>query len=418
MNLQLLGCNHRRGSTQMREKLTIPTTRLADTLSQFGSRFPAAEAVLLSTCNRVEIYTATGGDRSPLSPHEVASFLADVQGLDPNEVIDELFQCNGKEAARHLFSVAASLDSMVVGEPQILSQVKQAYELATQLNTTGQYTHAAFQRALFVAKRVLNETELYRNRVSIPSVAIREFAKQIFERFEGKQVLTVGAGEMAKETLRCLVEEGADTITIVNRTADRAAPLAARFGAKVGEWDALDEYLIGADLVICATGAERFVIDQSMFEQVAKQRHQRPMFLLVDPEIGKALGVYLYSVDDLSQACDNSLRKRAKQLPHARKIVEEESERFMLDIQNRSTGPIIRRLKEQAADIRDAELERLLAKMEGLDPAHKMEIEKSFRRLVNKLLHPPLESLRVDPHQSAPPDSLLDALKKLFQLRD
>ncbi len=426
MNLRLIGCNHQVGSVALREQLTIPSARLAATLDRFGDRFPKAEAVLLSTCNRVEVYTATGGDIAPPTHQEVAGFLAEIQGLDPAVVLNELFERTGQDAAMHLFSVAASLDSMVVGETQILYQVKRAYELANQQRTTGQFTHAAFQRAMYVAKRVSNETGLHRNRVSIPSVAIRDFAKQIFERFQGKSVLMIGAGEMAKETLRCLVEDGADTMRVINRSMERAAALAERFGAITGSWDELAYYLTEADMVICATGAEEPVISKTLFKKIAPNRHQRPQFILdlgiprnVDPDIGDELGVYLYSIEDLHGACESSKRQREKELPRARKIVVEESTRFMADIGSRATGPIIRRLKEQADVIRDAELARLLAKLDGIDPEHQAEIENSLRRVVNKLLHPPLESIRrQDVDHPVPPVNLVDALKKLFQLRE
>jgi glutamyl-tRNA reductase len=425
MKLQLIGCNHRGGSPVLRERLTIPASRLASTLSNFGDRFPRAEAVVLSTCNRIEIYTATSELATPPSQHDVAAFLAEVQGLDPDEVFDKVFQRTGQDAIQHLFAVAASLDSMVIGETQIMSQVKQAYELATQHNTTGQFTHAAFQRAMYVAKRVSNETGLHRNRVSIPSVAIRDFARQIFESFAGKSILMVGAGEMAKEALRCLVEDGADTITVINRSRPRAEQLASQFGATAGEWQRLSEYLAEADLVICATGADEAVISQELFDQVAPNRHQRPLFILdlaiprnVEPSIADALGVYLYAVDDLAEACEANQRLRAKELPKAMKIVEDESTRFMSDIESRATGPIIRRLKEQAHDIRDAEFARLIAKLDDLNADYHSEIENSFRRLVNKLLHPPLESLREDAGQPAPPANLVDALRRLFKLRE
>jgi glutamyl-tRNA reductase len=321
--------------------------------------------------------------------------------------------------------VAASLDSMVVGEAQILSQVKQAYEMAGAQNSAGPLTHTAFQAAIRVAKRVATQTRINEKRVSIPSVAVADFASGIFERFDDKRVLVIGAGEMGEETLRYLIDEGAHDITIINRSLPRAEELAARTRGRAEPWDRLFELLVEADLVISTTGAKEPIVTLEQYRQVEQQRGQRPIFVLdlavprdFDPAVGsEGINVYLYSIDDLRKACDKNRAAREREWPKAERIIEEETARFMTELHHRATGPTIRRLKDRADQVKVEELERLLNKLTGLDERQRKEIERSFDRVVNKLLHPPLESLR-DEAQSGAPQGLIEALKRLFQLSD
>jgi glutamyl-tRNA reductase len=380
--------------------------------------------VLLSTCNRVEIYTAAEDAAAAPTHEQVAQFVADFHSLPLYDIFDDLFERTGEDAARHLFTVAASLDSMVLGEPQILSQVKQAYELANRCNCTGPLTHGIFQAAVRVARRVQTETQLHQKRVSIPSVAVADFASQIFERFDDKQILIVGAGEMAEETLRYLQDEGAHHVTVVNRSFERAKELAQRWQGAVKPWERLLELLVKADLVISTTGATEPVVTLDDFRRIEPQRYQRPLFVLdlaiprdFDPAIGDCLGVYLYSIDDLQTACSQNRAERDKELPAALHIVEEETARFMADLHHRATAPIIKRLREGWQQPKDDELRRLFNKLDQLDEKSRDEIRNSFDRLINKLLHPPLESLRTEA-QTGPPHGLMEALKRLFQLKD
>ncbi len=424
MILQLIGCSHHCCSVELREQIAMSEWQIPETLSRFKRRFPAAEAVVLSTCNRTEIYTAAVHPDEIPTHQAVAHFLAEEKGLDGERTFRELFQHSGEDAIRHLFRVAASLDSMVVGEAQILSQVKRAYRLATDKNSTGQLTHAAFQAAIRVAKRVATETAIHRRRVSIPSIAIGDFALQIFERLEDKSVLLIGAGEMGEESLRYLKEARADNITIVNRHRERAELLACRTGAQTGDWQQLDELLVDADLVVSTTGSSEAVVTLDRFRRIEASRFQKPLFVVdlavprdFDPLIGNCIGVYLYSMDDLAQVCDENLRSREQELPRAQKIVEDETAKFLAELRHQATGPTILQLKQSAEIVRDAEIARLMNRLPELDPQSKMEIERSFGRLVNKLLHPPLESLKEEvskPEQ----DRLLDALRRLFRLRD
>lgn len=424
MKLQMVGCSYHNAPVEKREKLAFDTTQAGRALDRLRSQFPQTEAVLLSTCNRVEIYTAAEDPESGPTHEEVARFVADFHGVPLYEVFDDLFERTGEDAVRHLFTVAASLDSMVVGEPQILAQVKQAYELANQCNSTGPMTHSIFQAAVRVARRVQTETQLHQKRVSIPSVAVADFASQIFERFDDKQVLVIGAGEMAEETLRYLQDEGAHHVTVVNRSLERARELAHRWQGRAEAWERLDELLVRADLVISTTGSPEPVVRLADFRRIEASRYQRPLFVLdlaiprdFEPTIGDRLGVYLYSIDDLQAACQRNRADRDAELPAALHVVEQETSRFMAELHHRATAPIIRRLKEGWQQPKDDELRRLFNKLSELDEKSRDEIRQSFDRLINKLLHPPLESLRTE-SQSGPPHGLLEALKRLFQLKD
>ncbi len=423
MNVQVVGCSHHNAPIAIRERLAFNSEQVASALERLRQEFVGLEAVLLSTCNRVELYLAA--ENGDLPTHEqVVGFLARFHGLEPGQIAEHLRQRSGEEAVRHLFTVAASLDSMVVGEPQILSQVKQAYQLATQCQSAGPLMHAAFQAAVRVARRVAGETTIHQRRVSIPSVAVADFAQQIFERFDDKKTLIIGAGEMAEETLRYLQDEGAHEITVVNRSAQRAAELACRWRGQAAEWDRLLEVLAATDLVISTTAAAEPIVTLAQFGEIEHLRCERPLFVLdlavprdFEPAIGDRPGVYLYSIDDLRQACERNRSARDKEMPAALAIVEQEAGRFLGSLHHRSTGPIIQQLRKGWEQPKEDELQRLLNKLPQLDEHARQEIRQAFDRLVNKLLHPPLESLR-DEARHGFPNALVDALARLFQLKD
>jgi glutamyl-tRNA reductase len=424
MKLQMVGCSHHNAPLEVRERLAFNADQAGAALARWRAEFPSTEAVLLSTCNRVEVYTASESAKEGPTHHQVAEFLADCHGLDLVAVFDDLFEQSGEGMVRHLFTVAASLDSMVLGEPQILAQVKQAYQLAQQHQSAGPLTHEIFQAALHVAKRVAGETAINERRVSIPSVAVGDFAREIFERFDDKQVLVIGAGEMAEETLRYLRDAGASQITVINRSGERAMSLAERCGGRASAWDDLDRLLVTADLIVSTTGAPQPIVSLARYMKIEADRYQRPLFILdlavprdFEPAICDCLGVYLYSVEDLGAACQRNRQERDRELPRALAIVEEETQRFMAELHHRATGPIIQRLRQGWQALRDQELARLFNKLPELDERGRGEIEQAFDRYVNKLLHPPLESLRDESRHGAP-HGLLDALKRLFKLKD
>jgi len=424
MQLQLVGCSHHNSTLDLRERLAFNPTQAAVALDRWRERFPAAEAVLLSTCNRIEVYAAWDVGAAGPSHRQVAEFLAGFHGVELPDIFDRLFEQSGEAAVRHLFTVAASLDSLVVGEPQILAQVKQAYQLAQERHSAGPLTHEMFQAALRCARRVARETSLYEKRVSIPSVAIGEFASQIFDRFDDKRVLVIGAGEMGQETLRFLQDAGAREVTVVNRGGARAAELAERFGGRAAPWEELDSLLVAADLVVSTTGSAEPIVTRERFARIEPQRYQRPLLILdlavprdFEAAVGDCLGVYLYSLDNLEAAAQRNRRERDRQLPAAEAIVAEETARFMEQMHHRATGPVIQRLRERWETLGDEELRRLFGKLPDLDESSRDAIRQAFDRYAKKMLHPPLEQIR-DESRAGHPHGLIEALKRLFHLND
>jgi glutamyl-tRNA reductase len=421
----MVGCSHRHTSLAVRERLAFTREQAVDALAAWRVKHPESEAVLLSTCHRVELYAAATEPESKIEPPTLTHFLTDFHNVPIEEARQELVSLEGDQVVRHLFRVAASLDSMVVGEAQILSQVKQAYELASEIGSAGPVTHSFFQNAIRVARRVASETTLHRHRVSIPSVAISDFAARIFERFDDKKVLVIGAGKMAQETLHYLRDAGAKRIVVLNRDFARAQSLAAEWNGKAAPWDDLHKRLIRSDLVVSTTGADRPVVTLADYRQhVARERHQRPLFVLdlamprdFEPSIGEELGVYLYGIDDLSEACERNRQARAGALPAAERIIEEEVRAFAAATHHRASGPVIARFREGLESVQAAELTRLYAKLPELDDRARREVEQFADRLVAKMLHPPLESLR-DESRNGSVHGLLDALQRLFQLKE
>ncbi len=423
MNLLLVGCSHHQTPLAVRERLAFNEAQTAAALGTLRTRWPQTEGVLLSTCNRVELYL--GGEKEAIpSAEEAGAFLAEFHGLDPALIQPYLYVYEDEEAVRHLFCVSSSLDSMVVGESQILGQVKEAYQLATQHGASGPVLHAVFQTAVKVARRVATETTLHQRRVSIPSVAVADFAQQVFERFDDKEVLVIGAGEMAEETLKYLRDQGARQIRVINRSPARAEELARRWQGQAVLWEGLPQAVASADVIVSTTGSQEPILTPELFAQVSALRRRWPVFILdlavprdVHPEIGNHPGVYLFTIDDLKATCEANRRQRDAELPAAMKIIDQETDRFMADLHHKASAPLIIQLRQGWQKPKEEELQRLFYKLPELDEHAKAEIRQAFDRLVNKLLHPPLDTLRNHSRQGIP-YALLDALAKLFQLKD
>lgn len=424
MILRMVGCSHRQMGVAVRERLAFTPSQIEQALIHWRDRHPQTEAVLLSTCNRVELYTAAEQVEYQPTPQNLTAYLAESHALPVDEVQGRLVTLDDTEVVQHLFRVSASLDSMVLGEPQIMAQVKEAYEIACRLGSAGPLTHGCFQTALRVARRVAHETALHKHRVSVPSVAIADFASQIFERFDDKRVLVIGAGEMADETIRYLVDAGARQLVILNRDPQRAHKLATHWQGEAAPWSELLPQLQRADLVISTTAAGHPIITLDLFRrEVEPRRQQRPLFILdlamprdFDPAIGDELGTYLYSIDDLSAACAKNRTAREKEVPRAEAIIVEEVQRFVADARHRAGATVIARLWEELERPKQAELERLFNKLPELSDHQRQEILKFADRLVNKVMHPPLTSVRDDAAEGT--HGLLEALGKLFQIRE
>lgn len=433
MKLQMIGCSHQNAAVEFRERLSFTAEQAKQALGAFRSRFPQTEIVLLSTCNRIEIYTANADSAAGSTELEVGAvtvqspviqFLAEQRQLSPDELLHSMIVRNGQEAVSHLFTVAASLDSMVMGETQILSQVKDAYDLACELGSTGPLTHAAFQAASRVAKRVQRETAIHRKRLSVPSIAVGEIIPEFFESLADKVVVIMGAGEMAGEAIRYLNDAGARDIRVLNRNDERVVKLTNELGGRALPWSELDQALADADVLIGTTSSPDPIITAPRFRAVQSSRYERLLLILdlavprdVDPAVGQCNDVYLYSVDDLQAACERNKQERRKEWPKAKRIIDEESQRFVGEVNHRATGPVIQRLRDHAGEIKRDEWARLENRLTQLGASDELrrEVENTMDRLVNKLLHPPLASLRDDAatgHQRG----LLEALKHLFSL--
>ncbi len=425
MPIRVIGLNYRVASIEVREIFAMDSNAVADALLEWRESFPGIEAALISTCNRTELYFASDLDVLP-NDKDVFPFLVAPNRRNAEETTfdryrDFLQTMEERDAAEHLFSVASSLDSMILGEPQIHSQVKRAYELATSAQTTGPILNAAFQTAFKASKRVAVETDVFKRRVSVPSVAVVDFALRIFERLNDKKTLVLGAGEMAEETLKYLADYGAKSIVVANRSREKAERLAAQWNGRVVDWNERLQELTTADLVVVATGASEPVIALDDYLQTeCARKSEKSLFILdlaaprnVDPRVGKRPNVFLYSIDDLEAARAHNKELRDKEIPKARKIVQEEADRFLADVNARKSIEAIRRLREGWNEIKNAELERLFNKIE-CDKQTENEIRYAFDRLVNKLLHSPTVSLRnASQTESAP--RLVEALRRLFR---
>lgn len=424
MNLQVVYCNHHSANLSVRERLAFSHAEVPRAYAALRSAFPQAEWVLLSTCNRIELYTAQDDLAEGPSPQEVAKFISEFHDVPLVEFFDDLLERSGPDVVRHLFQVASSLDSMVLGEPQIVAQVKEAYTLAQTHSASGPLTNALFQRALNVAKRVRTDTRLAEGRVSIASVAVGDFGKRIFDRFDDKVVLVIGAGEMAIETLRYLQHEGVRHVRVTNRTREKAEEVAAQFGGVVRPFEKLDEWLVEADVIVSTTGADPPLVDCERFRRVRAKSGGKPVFILdlgVPRDFEPAVrdiddDVFLYCIDDLDKVCEEHRTARSREVERALQIVDQETDRFMAELYHRATGPIIKRLREHHHGVVDEELARLFTRLPHLEK-DRTEIERSFEQLVNKLLHPPLEVLR-DEARDGTPHGLMIALKRLFRLHD
>ncbi|MBN69243.1 MAG: glutamyl-tRNA reductase [Gimesia sp.] len=426
MNLQVVYCNHQTAGLDVREKLAFSSKeQLEEAYSILKKSYPETEMVVISTCNRVELYTATQEPESGPSHQELAKFFSEFHHVPVSDFFEDFLERTGPDAVRHLFQVASSLDSMVLGEPQIVNQVKEAYQRATENALCGPLTHALFQQAIRVSARVRTETMLAEGRVSIASVAVGTFGKSIFERFDDKTVLIIGAGEMAEETLTYLKDEGVKKIVVVNRSLENAQKLAVKVGGEARPFDDLDDCLAEADVIVSTTGASQPIVDVERFQRVLKKSGNKTFFILdlgaprdFTPAVGQINdNIFLFDIDNLEATCEKNRRARQKEVEKALTIIDEETERFMHGVYHRATGPIIKQLREQWHDVREQEVDKLFSKLSHLDEKDQELIKRSIEQIVNKLLHPPLEVLRQEAREGTP-HGLLDALKHLFHIRD
>jgi glutamyl-tRNA reductase len=421
VHLFLLGVSHRTAPVDLRERLDFSSRDLGAAVEALATRPSAAEAVVLSTCNRSEIYIASSD--LPRAQEELISFLSEYHHLSPADFQPHLFSYGDAAAARHLFRVAAGLDSLVVGEPQILGQVKDAFQAASDRRCTGPLLSKLFTWAFGVGKRVRTETAVGEGAVSVSFAAV-SLARKIFGRLEGRHVLLLGAGEISTLTAQHLRGHGVAEIVIASRTTANAEALASEVGGRAIAWDQMNTALGRADIVITATGSPRPIITRSDVELVTGRRRNSPLFIIdiavprdVDPAVSEIEQVFLYNVDDLQGIVRENLSRRGAEIERAEAIVEEELSRFTTWQRSRAAIPTVVALRERLHDIRKAELQRLDSKLADLPPEARARVDEVTRLIVEKLLLEPTEQLKALPDEETQV-AYTEAVNRLFRLRE
>ena len=421
----IVGLNHRSASIEVRESVAFENAYVKDALVQLRAYPSIQEGVILSTCNRVEIVAAASDSQSACA--DIKRFLGDHRGHRiPGSLEEHVYTYEGRDAIRHLFRVAASLDSMVVGEPQILGQLKDHYDFARQAGTIGTILHRLFHHSFTVAKRVRTETGVASRVVSVSSVAV-DLAKRIFDRFDDKTVMLIGAGKIGDLMARHLQSHGVQSLMITNRTFGRAAELAAKIHGSPIQFEDFPRYLKMADLVLGCTGSPEILVDAATVERVLRERKQRAMFFIdlgdrrnFDPQINDIDNAYLYNIDDLKEVAEENLQERSNEAEKAESIIHEEVLSFTRWISSLDQVPTITALRQRFDEIRRKEMERsLTGALKDLSPQQKEALEDMTNAMINKMLHSPISRLKRNTQSDDEEGTLyVDALKKLFDLTE
>jgi glutamyl-tRNA reductase len=418
MRLFAVGISHRTAPVELRECVDFSRRGLDAALESLGARQLAREAVVLSTCNRAEIYAAAEVDGAA---EACSRFIAEYNGLPWETLAPHVVHYRGADAADHLFRVSAGLDSLVVGEPQILGQVKGAYAAASGLKTTGALTNRLFTSAFSVGKRVRTETRLGEGAVSVSYAAIA-LARKIFGDFKHLSVLILGAGEMAKLTGVHLQAQQVKQLTIASRTYETAAALARRLGGHAVPWSEMEHALGAADIVVTATGATEPILTKARVEEAMRPRRSRPLFIIdiavprdVEAGVGRLDQVFLYDIDDLQSIVKENLSRRATEIQRAEVIVREEVDRFGAWMLSREVLPTVIALRERFDAIRQAELKRLEPKLAPLSPEARARVDEITHLIVEKLLLTPTEQLKSTRDETLAV-AYTDAVNRLFAL--
>lgn len=418
-NIFLIGLNHKTASVDIRECLAFTDDESRKALSALRSLDAFDEAVLFSTCNRVELLVAA--NETDLAIGEAKGFLADFKNIQLDEFESHLYLHRGDDAVRHIFRVAASLDSMMVGEPQILGQVKNAYRTATEQKTSGVILNRLLHRTFSVAKRIRSETGIGDHAVSISYAAI-ELGRKIFGDLRGKKVLLIGAGEMAELAVEHLIRHKSDDIYVANRTFERGVELADKYNGTAIRFEETQAYLKRVDIIISSTGATGYVIEKPQVKGVMRSRRNRPIFFIdiavprdIDPKINGLNNVYVYDIDDLKGVVDDNIEDRNREAIKAERIVDEAVIHFRQWIQNLGVVPTIKALRSKVNNVARAEVDKAIQQMGHLSEGDRKSIERMTQALVNKILHDPTHYLKSNGCQGDRANSL-DITRKLFGL--
>ena len=422
--LFVVGVSFRTAPLEVRERLAFPDEAMSESLASVMSLPSVREAMLISTCNRVEVYGVAhgvrGGSAAQAAASEVRRFLSADRQMDDELLSRHVFEHVGQEAVRHMFRVASSLDSLVVGEAQILGQVKSAYGAASQAGTIGVILDRCLQRAFGVAKRVRTETEITRGGANVSTAAV-ELAKRIFSDLTGRRVLLLGAGKMSRLAARHLRADGAE-IWVTNRSPQRAEELAHDMEGAARPWGELEHWLEKADIVITSTGATEPILTHGLMKRIMKARRRETLFLIdiavprdVEPAVGKLDGVYLFDVDDLQEVVAENIKARHREAEEGEAIVGAEVARFEAWLRSQDVVPTIKELRERFQLVARAELDRTVERMgDSLTPEQTRAMEQLVNGIVNKLLHTPLMTLRHGDSEDS--EELVKTTRRLFAL--
>ncbi|HUF84439.1 MAG TPA: glutamyl-tRNA reductase [Acidimicrobiia bacterium] len=421
MSLVVVGLNHRTVPVELLERMAVPPSALPKALHGLTQREHLAEVVLLSTCNRTEV-SARYTTFHP-AVQDVLDFLADQSAIDPDEITDHLYTYHDDAAVAHLFGVAAGVDSMIVGEAEILGQVREAWLVAEREGTTGQLVSRVFRQAIAVGKRSRTETAIGRNPASISSAAVAVAGERLGS-LEGRRVLVLGAGDVGEGLAIALGGAGVDEVVVANRTPEHAAALARRVDGRAITLDEVPSELGRADVLLASTAADSVLLERSDFERVMEDRGGRALLVVdvavprdVDPGVAQVFGVTLLDIDDLKAFAEQSLQQRRQEIGKVREIITAELDRFRVEHSAREVAPLVAALRDRGESVRAAELERFRGRLDGLDSRARDAVEALTRGIVNKLLHDP--TVRVKDAAGSPRGDLYaDALVELFDLTE
>ena len=420
MKLLVTGVSHKTAPVELRERLAFAEGSVPSALADLGAQSGIAETVILSTCNRVEVIVTA--DDACDAHGEIDRFLAAARGLSPETLAPHLYRREGRDAIHHIFRVASSLDSMVVGEPQILGQLKRAHAMAKDAGALSGWLDGVLARSFSVAKRVRSETGIGQMAVSVSYAAV-ELARKIFGSLNHRTVMIAGAGKMSELAARHLRRSGASHIFVTNRTFERAIEMAKLFHGTPIEWPRFPAMLPETDILIASTAATEHVLGKEEMQRVISARRNRPVFLIdiavprnIDPAVNDLDNVFLYDIDDLQEVVNTNLSERMKEAERAERIVAEEVERMMARLRVQEVAPTIAGLQEQLEQIRTAEVERMRRKYGPLSAEQEEAWESLTRGIINKIAHLPISELR---RQAVNPEGpqVVEAIRRVFHLK-
>jgi glutamyl-tRNA reductase len=419
MGIVVVGLSHKTAPVDVREKLSFPEAVVPDALKALMGYEGIKESLILSTCNRVELYTCV--QESKKGVEQIKKFISDYHSLSPESLEQALYVHPDAQGVRHLFRVASSLDSMIVGEPQILGQLKDAFDIALTAKTTGAVLNKLLKKSISVAKRVRTETKIAESAVSISFAAV-ELAKKIFGNLEDKTVMLLGAGEMAELAARHLLKNGVKSVLVANRTFERAVELAEEFNGSAVRFEDFPSEMVMADILICSTGAQTCVVRHDVVHKALKDRRNKPIFMIdisvprnIDPEVNKIDNVFLYDIDDLQGVVNTNIEGRAREAEKAEELIMQEVETYLQWERSLDAVPTIVELREKVEDIRRRELDKTLCQLNGITEDQRKAVEVLASAIVNKIMHAPIVVLK-QAASGRDSNDLLAFGRKLFNL--